>query len=114
MGLPQLFVIMIMTFLQDINLRNNNFPGQSMTSVWSDATSERSQEMGNGDTLWSAEPPVNGHSLSLSAHQNGFLKGDVSPKTEFFVMIKKSFYLIILKTLRSQYINIMILKLYQN
>uniref|UniRef100_A0A0P4WLI4 Ankyrin repeat, SAM and basic leucine zipper domain-containing protein 1 n=1 Tax=Scylla olivacea TaxID=85551 RepID=A0A0P4WLI4_SCYOL len=47
---------------------------QSMTSVCSDAASERSQERGNGETLWSAEPAVNGHSLSPSAHHNGYLK----------------------------------------
>lgn len=84
-----LLVIMIMKILADINLQNNYFPGQSMTSVCSDAVSERSQEMGNGDTLWSAEPPVNGHSLSPSTHQNGYLKGNSSAERESFLMVQE-------------------------
>lgn len=68
---------MMVTLAVCINLMNIHFPGQSVSSVCSDAVSERSQEVGNGERQWSAEPAVNGHSLSPS-HHNGYLKGEVS------------------------------------
>lgn len=49
----------------------------------SDAASERNLEGVDGEILWSSEPTVNGHSLSLPAdHHNGYLKGE-GYKTSF-------------------------------
>ncbi|XP_050701660.1 ankyrin repeat, SAM and basic leucine zipper domain-containing protein 1-like isoform X1 [Eriocheir sinensis] len=48
---------------------------QSVSSMGSDAANERNQEAVDGESLWSSEPTVNGHSLSLPAdHHNGYLK----------------------------------------
>lgn len=45
----------------------------------SDAAGERNQEAVDGESLWSSEPTVNGHSLSLPAdHHNGYLKGETN------------------------------------
>lgn len=58
---------------------NTYFHGQSVSSVGSDAASERNQEAVNGESLWSAESAINGHSLSLSAgHHSGYLKGETN------------------------------------
>lgn len=43
----------------------------------SDAASERNLQGVDGESLWSSEHTVNGHSLTLPAdHHNGYLKGE--------------------------------------
>ncbi|KAG0720276.1 Ankyrin repeat, SAM and basic leucine zipper domain-containing protein 1 [Chionoecetes opilio] len=46
----------------------------SVSSTCSDAVSEGSQVVGNGETQGSAEPTTNGDSLHPSNHHNGYLK----------------------------------------
>lgn len=58
---------------------NTYFYCQSVSSIESDAASERNQEAVNGEAMWSAEPALSGHTLSLPAgHHNEYLKGKTS------------------------------------
>lgn len=72
-------MILLYSDIFTINSLSTCFHGQGASSLGSDAATERNQEAMNGESLWSAEPAINGHFLSLSAdHHNGYLKGETN------------------------------------
>lgn len=72
-------MILVDSDILTINSMDTCFHDQSASSLGSDAANERNQAAMNGESLWSAEPAINGHSLSLSTGcHNGYLKGETN------------------------------------